>query len=172
MPKGLLLIGFDTYEGAVVTHRVPEDLEVPDPIIQHIQITHNFISTGWLPKKKVSTVSLTTIPSMGWWSCWSWIPRRSPDFRIIIDQVNDVLLTDPDPSAIESELQRIFTLVFSVLKARESVLMKLSPRSGRVSHATPRFDEKCRSYLKSYPGWDCPHLTLFIIPWTGDLWRN
>jgi len=127
MPKGLMLIGFDAFEGACVSHKVPADLEVPDPIVQHIQITHNFISS-WMITQEEGFNGISYYDPEHTFVILLVLETHEDgqDFRIIIEQVNDFLLTGPEPEEIDAELNKIFKLAFSVLKARESVLLKLA----------------------------------------------
>ncbi|HMF33730.1 MAG TPA: hypothetical protein VKK79_20060 [Candidatus Lokiarchaeia archaeon] len=110
-----------------MSHKVPADLEVPDPIVQHIQITHNFISS-WMITQEEGFNGISYYDPEHTFVILLVLETHEDgqDFRIIIEQVNDFLLTGPEPEEIDAELNKIFKLAFSVLKARESVLLKLA----------------------------------------------
>ena len=42
MTLGILIISWDEYEGGFVSFKYPEELEVPDNLIQLLQISHTF----------------------------------------------------------------------------------------------------------------------------------
>ena len=52
MPQGLVLISWDEYEGAQIAFKEPASLEIPEPIIQHIQISHNLISSWMITQEE------------------------------------------------------------------------------------------------------------------------
>ncbi|OLS14676.1 MAG: hypothetical protein RBG13Loki_1718 [Promethearchaeota archaeon CR_4] len=127
MPKGLVLISWDEYEGAEVAFKEPSDLEIPDPIIQQVQIAHNLISSWMITQEKDfhglsyyspahKYVILVVLDSN----------EDGQDYRVIVEQINEFLMTKPNPAKIESELKKIYMLTFSVFRARESVMMKLA----------------------------------------------
>ena len=52
MPTGIFLIKWDEIIGGTVYMRYPEDLEIPDPIVQQITISHNFTESYIITKEK------------------------------------------------------------------------------------------------------------------------
>lgn len=122
MPKGIVIIDWDEFEGGVVHQKYPDDLVVQDNFIQILQISHNFnpgimsikeaginaISLGNLEKQKVIVLILGKF-------------EDGDDFHQIVYMINDIVDT-----VTNLELQRVFKLSQSVYKAREAVLQKLA----------------------------------------------
>lgn len=52
MPNGIFLIRWDEVEGGVVYLKFPEDLEVPNPVVQQITISHNFTESYIITEEK------------------------------------------------------------------------------------------------------------------------
>ena len=52
MPTGIFLIKWDEIIGGTVYMRYPEDLEIPNPIVQQITISHNFTESYIITKEK------------------------------------------------------------------------------------------------------------------------
>jgi len=127
MPLGICIINWDVNEGGSIGLRHPESLNVPDNIVQILQISHNFtpgvlhiresnfnaLSFGKEEHQKVIVLVLS-------------IYEDSEDFKGIIEQLNQVVSDNPDESQLLGELKRVFELSQSVFKAREAVMMKLA----------------------------------------------
>ena len=52
MPKGIFLIKWDEVLGGTIYMRYPELLEIPDPIVQQITISHNFTESYIITEEK------------------------------------------------------------------------------------------------------------------------
>ena len=52
MPAGIFLIKWDEVIGGTIYMRYPEDLEIPDPIVQQITISHNFTESHIITEEK------------------------------------------------------------------------------------------------------------------------
>ncbi|MFX0006732.1 MAG: hypothetical protein ACFFA7_13960 [Promethearchaeota archaeon] len=52
MPNGIFLIRWDEVEGGIVYLKFPEDLEVPNPVVQQITISHNFTESYIITEEK------------------------------------------------------------------------------------------------------------------------
>jgi len=133
MPKGLVLISWDEFEGAQIAFKEPPALDIPDPIIQQIQISHNLISS-WMITQESDFYGLSYYSSEHGYVILLVLDTSDDgqDYRVIVEQINDFLNSKPDPEKIESELKKIYILTFSVYRARESVLMKLANENADI----------------------------------------
>ena len=52
MPNGIFLIQWDQVEGGMIYMKYPETLEIPDPVVQQITITHNFTESYIITEEK------------------------------------------------------------------------------------------------------------------------
>jgi len=52
MPTGIFLIKWDEVIGGTIYMRYPENLEIPDPIVQQITISHNFTESHIITEEK------------------------------------------------------------------------------------------------------------------------
>jgi hypothetical protein len=52
MPNGIFLIRWDEVEGGIIYLKFPEDLEIPNPVVQQITISHNFTESYIITEEK------------------------------------------------------------------------------------------------------------------------
>ncbi|MFW9820550.1 MAG: hypothetical protein ACFFE5_13145 [Candidatus Thorarchaeota archaeon] len=52
MPNGIFLIRWDEVEGGIIYLKYPEDLEIPNPVVQQITISHNFTESYIITEEK------------------------------------------------------------------------------------------------------------------------
>ena len=52
MPTGIFLIRWDEVEGGIIYLKYPEDLEIPNPVVQQITISHNFTESYIITEEK------------------------------------------------------------------------------------------------------------------------
>ncbi|MFW9987718.1 MAG: hypothetical protein ACFFC3_03605 [Candidatus Odinarchaeota archaeon] len=52
MPNGIFLIQWDEVEGGIVYLKYPDDLEIPNPVVQQITISHNFTESYIITEEK------------------------------------------------------------------------------------------------------------------------
>ncbi|MFX1574156.1 MAG: hypothetical protein ACFFB0_15535 [Promethearchaeota archaeon] len=52
MPSGIFLIKWDDVLGGTIYMRYPEDLDIPDPVVQQITISHNFTESYIITEEK------------------------------------------------------------------------------------------------------------------------
>lgn len=134
MPQGLVLISWDEFEGAQVAFKEPGNLDIPEPIIQHIQISHNLISSWMITQEEGFNGISYYSPDHGYVILLVLDKHDDgQDYKTIVEQINDFLVNKPDEGQIASELKKIYALTFSVYRARESVLMKLAQEVADIS---------------------------------------
>jgi hypothetical protein len=127
MPLGICIINWDAFEGGVVSLKYPEDLKVPDNIVQILQISHNFnpgmmvikerefqaISLGNEELQKVIVLVLSKY-------------EDAEDFKGITDMINESLIENGTEEGMKGELKRLMTASDKVFRARETVMIKLA----------------------------------------------
>jgi len=52
MPTGIFLIRWDEVEGGIIYLKYPDDLEIPNPVVQQITISHNFTESYIITEEK------------------------------------------------------------------------------------------------------------------------
>jgi hypothetical protein len=52
MPNGIFLIQWDEVEGGIIYLKYPETLEIPNPVVQQITISHNFTESYIITEEK------------------------------------------------------------------------------------------------------------------------
>lgn len=107
--------------------KYPEELDIPDNIVQQIQISHNFIE------------SYITIEEKNWSSISYYNEQKdiiivlvldkyddSSDYTIILDEFKKELQLDLKEKELRWHLERIFNLSLKVFRTRDEVIAKLS----------------------------------------------
>ena len=133
--------------------KYPDHLEIPDNIVQQIQISHNFIE------------SYITIEEKNWSSISYYNEVKeiiivlvldkyddSSDFTIILDEFKKELQLDLKEKELKWHLERLFNLSLNVFRTRDEVMAKLS---NEVAHLkTIEYDLK-KKFAKIV---NCDHL--------------
>jgi hypothetical protein len=154
MPIGLVVIHWDTYEGATEFFKYPPDFEVSNEHIQQIQISHNFIDSISLHRdddvnvlsyynnehKKVIALFLSKL-------------EDGQDYRKIIQRFDEVLLKHKnDPKDILfKELIEVYDYSFSVINAREEVMLHLAEKVSSLTEVEHDFNKRITTLL-TYSG--------------------
>ncbi|MFX0057080.1 MAG: hypothetical protein ACFE85_01155 [Candidatus Hodarchaeota archaeon] len=107
--------------------KYPEDLEIPNNIVQQIQISHNFIE------------SYITIEEKNWNSISYYNEVKdiiivlaldkyddASDYTVILDEFKTELELDLKEEELQNHLQRIYKLSLNVFRTRDEVIAKLS----------------------------------------------
>ena len=107
--------------------KYPDELDIPDNIVQQIQISHNFIE------------SYITIEEKNWSSISYYNEEKdiiivlvldkyddSSDYTIILDEFKKELQLDLKEKELRWHLERIFNLSLKVFRTRDEVIAKLS----------------------------------------------
>ena len=126
MPRGIVIIDWDEFEGGYISMKYP-DIELPNNLIQQIQISHSFnpgiitiqengfhaISIGNDDLQKVVVLVLEDF-------------EDSVDFHEMMEQLNKVVSDCREDANLKEEIKRSYEISHSVFKAREAVLTKLA----------------------------------------------
>lgn len=121
--------------------KYPEVLDIPDNIVQQIQISHNFIE------------SYITIEEKNWSSISYYNEEKdiiivlvldkyddSSDYTIILDEFKKELQLDLKEKELRWHLERIFNLSLKVFRTRDEVIAKLSNEVAQLK--TSEYDLK------------------------------
>jgi hypothetical protein len=121
--------------------KYPEELDIPDNIVQQIQISHNFIE------------SYITIEEKNWSSISYYNEEKdiiivlvldkyddSSDYTIILDEFKKELQLDLKEKELRRHLERIFNLSLKVFRTRDEVIAKLSNEVAQLK--TSEYDLK------------------------------
>jgi hypothetical protein len=107
--------------------RFPEDLDIPENVVQQIQISHNFTESYIITEEKT----------------WSSVSTYNPetelivvlvldkyddgnDFIVVLEEFNKELKKEIKEEDLERHLESLFKLSLSVFRARDAVFTKLS----------------------------------------------
>lgn len=126
MPRGLAVIDWDEFEGGYVAYKFPTAIQIPENLIQLLQISHSFnpgsltiregnfqaLSIGIVELQKVIVLILNPY-------------EDASDFREILMSIKDSISDFTDPTLINHQLEKFYILSQSVFKAREAVMTKL-----------------------------------------------
>ncbi|WP_457557048.1 hypothetical protein [Candidatus Harpocratesius sp.] len=127
MPRGIVIIDWDAFEGGIISFKYPGTLEVPTNLVQLLQISHTFsnglltlkdgrfhaVSVGNETLEKVIVLILSEF-------------EDENDFFDIVNTMNSVVTDVNEEEQLKSQLIRLFQLSQSVFKARDAVLNKLA----------------------------------------------
>jgi hypothetical protein len=121
------VIEFDEFEGAMVSLKYPEEIEIPINAIQQIHVSHTF-SPGiiFLREQDLNAVTYGNEENAKIVVLLLDKYEDGEDFREIIDILNNVLRENEDVELLSGELERIYTMSQKVFKAREAVLDKMA----------------------------------------------
>ena len=123
--------------------KFPEGLEIPDNVVQQIQISHNFIE------------SYITIEEKNWTSISYYNENREiiivlvldkyddgSDYTVVLDEFKKELELELNETELKKHLERIYNLSLNVFRTRDEVIGKLS---NQVAHLkTMEFDLRKR----------------------------
>jgi len=137
------LIKWDEVLGGNIYMKFPEDLEIPDNIVQQIQISHNFVE------------SYITIEEKDWNSISYYNENKeiiivivldkyddSSDYTVILDEFKKELELELKENKLKEHLERIYNLSLNVFRTRDEVIGKLSNEVAQLK--TMEFDLKKR----------------------------
>jgi hypothetical protein len=127
MVKGVALIEWDVVEGGSLTQKFPEDLVVPENIIQQIQIAHNFTSSYIITEEQNwNSISfynegkeIIVLLVLGKYDDGS-------DYISILDEFNKEIETGTKGEKLRKQLKKIYTHSLDVFRTRDEVVSKLS----------------------------------------------
>ena len=113
--------------GGTVYLKYPEDLEIPENIIQQIQISHNFAESYIITEEK-------NWNSVSFYNAEKEIVivlvldkyDEGNDYLIVLAEFNRELYKYPNEEDLNAQLERIFQFSLNVFRTRDEVIAKLS----------------------------------------------
>jgi len=137
------LIEWDEVLGGNIYMKFPENLEIPDNVVQQIQISHNFVE------------SYITIEEKDWNSISYYNENKEiiivlvldkyddgSDYTLILDEFNKELELELTENKFKEHLERIYNLSLNVFRTRDEVIGKLSNEVAQLK--TMEYDLKKR----------------------------
>ena len=131
MPTGIFLIKWDEVIGGTVYMRYPETLEIPDPIVQQITISHNFTESYIISEeKKWNSVSyynenkemILVLVLNRYDDGNDYIPPNST----LLEEFNRELDKEINEEKLNIRLESLFKSSLDAFRTTESVITKLS----------------------------------------------
>ncbi|MFW9939635.1 MAG: hypothetical protein ACFFFT_01245 [Candidatus Thorarchaeota archaeon] len=127
MPTGIFLINWDEVIGGVVYMRYPESLEIPDPMVQQITISHNFTESYIITKEKQwNSVSyynenkeMIIVLILG-------IYDDGKDYLELLEEFNRELDEDIKEDILKTRLETMFRSSLEAFRTTDEVISKLS----------------------------------------------
>ncbi|MBY9006723.1 MAG: hypothetical protein KGD63_08195 [Candidatus Lokiarchaeota archaeon] len=127
MVIGVALIAWDIVEGGVAKIKYPDDLEVPDNIVQQIQISHNFTESYIITEEQN-------------WNSISFFNKEKEviimlilekyddgsDYIPVLEEFNKEIQTTSEDGVLKEQLKRIYDFSLNVFRTRDEVISKLS----------------------------------------------
>ncbi len=155
MPKGIFIIKWDVVEGGTVYMRFPEKLEIPDNVVQHIQIAHNFTESYIITEEKD-------------WNSVSFYNSEKEivivivldkfdegnDYLIVLEEFNKDLYKYENENDLKEQLERRFEFSLNVFRTRDEVITKLSNDVATVKMRVYELEKKIERII------DSNHLTV------------
>lgn len=130
--------------------KYPEELEIPNNIVQQIQISHNFIE------------SYITIEEKNWNSISYYNEEKdiiivlaldkyddASDYTVILDEFKAELELDLKEEELQKHLERIFKLSLNVFRTRDEVIAKLSNDVAKLKNLEYDLRKKFNKIAKS-----------------------
>jgi hypothetical protein len=130
--------------------KYPEDLEIPENIIQQIQISHNFVESHIITEEKD-------------WNSVSYYNSEKEivivmvldkyddgqDFIIVLEEFNKELNKNLKEQELKIQLKRMFDFSLSVFRTRDEVLAKLSNQVASLKMKEYDLEKRFEKALKS-----------------------
>ncbi len=127
MPTGIFLIKWDEVLGGTIYMRYPEDLEIPDPVVQQITISHNFTESYIITEEKK-------------WKSISYYNENKEmiivlhlskyddgdDYLELLEEFNKELDKETMEENLKQRLETMFNISLDVFRTTDEVITKLS----------------------------------------------
>ena len=127
MPNGIFLIRWDEVEGGMIYLKYPEDLEIPNPVVQQITISHNFTESYIITEEKN-------------WNSVSYYNENKEiivvlvlsryddgnDYLEILEKFNEEIDKLSDEEKLKENLEAMFHISLDAFRTTDEVITKLS----------------------------------------------
>ncbi len=127
MPNGIFLIRWDEVEGGIIYLKYPENLEIPNPVVQQITISHNFTESYIITEEKN-------------WNSVSYYNENKEiiivlvlskyddgnDYLEILEKFNQEIDLELDEQKLKKHLETMFHISLDAFRTTDEVISKLS----------------------------------------------
>ncbi len=127
MPNGIFLIRWDEVEGGIIYLKFPEDLEIPNPVVQQITISHNFTESYIITEEKK-------------WNSVSYYNEKKEiiivlvlskfddgnDYLEILEKFNQEIDKLTEEEKLKETLEAMFHISLDAFRTTDEVITKLS----------------------------------------------
>lgn len=144
------MIKWDQVIGGTVYLKYPEDLEIPENVIQQIQISHNFAESYIITEEK------------DWNSVSFYNPEKEivivlvldkydegNDYLIVLEEFNKDLDKYENEKELKEQLERRFQFSLDVFRTRDEVIAKLSNEVAQLKMRVYDLEKKFERALNS-----------------------
>ncbi|MFX1384838.1 MAG: hypothetical protein ACFFBP_20615 [Promethearchaeota archaeon] len=127
MPNGIFLIQWDEVEGGIIYLKYPESLEIPNPVVQQITISHNFTESYIITEEKN-------------WNSVSYYNENKEmiivlvlskfddgnDYLEILEKFNQEIDKVTNEEKLKANLEAMFHISLDAFRTTDEVITKLS----------------------------------------------
>lgn len=127
MPNGIFLIRWDEVEGGIIYLKYPENLEIPNPVVQQITISHNFTESYIITEEKN-------------WNSVSYYNENKEiiivlvlsrfddgnDYLEILEKFNQEIDKVTEEQKLKENLETMFHISLDAFRTTDEVITKLS----------------------------------------------
>ncbi|MFX0104844.1 MAG: hypothetical protein ACFE75_05085 [Candidatus Hodarchaeota archaeon] len=127
MPNGIFLIRWDEVEGGLIYLKYPEDLEIPNPVVQQITISHNFTESYIITEEKN-------------WNSVSYYNENKEmiivlvlskyddgnDYLEILEKFNQEIDKETEENKLKKQIETMFHISLDAFRTTDEVITKLS----------------------------------------------
>lgn len=127
MPNGIFLIRWDEVEGGLIYLKYPENLEIPNPVVQQIAISHNFTESYIITEEKN-------------WNSISYYNENKEiiivlvlskyddgnDYLEILEKFNQEIDKETEENKLKEHLETMFHISLDAFRTTDEVITKLS----------------------------------------------
>ncbi|MFX0001176.1 MAG: hypothetical protein ACFE88_13770 [Candidatus Hermodarchaeota archaeon] len=150
MPNGIFLIRWDVVEGGTIYLKYPEDLEIPDPVVQQITISHNFTESYIITEEKN-------------WNSVSYYNENKEmilvlvlsryddgnDYLEILEKFNQEIEKETKEQKLKEHLESMFLISLDAFRTTDEVIIKLSNEVAFLKTREYDYEVKFNYIIKS-----------------------
>ncbi|MBA7541691.1 hypothetical protein ES705_34007 [subsurface metagenome] len=150
MPTGIFLIKWDEVIGGTIYMRHPDNLEIPDPIVQQLTISHNFTESYIITKEKQwNSVSyynenkeMIIVLILG-------IYDYGKDYLELLEGFNKELDKDFKEDMLKIRLETMFRSSLEAFRTTDEVIFKISNEVAFLRTKEYDFEERFKKIQNS-----------------------
>ncbi len=155
--------------GGTVYMGYPDNLEIPDNVVQQIQISHNFTESHIITEEKE-------------WSSVSFYNSEKEiiivlvlekyddgnDFLVVLEEFSKELAKEFNEEALKTHMESVFKFSFTVFRARDAVFTKLSNEMADLKMKVFFYERRFNKVLQSKE-LDHKNTILFLLSMNDEL---